>query len=61
MISGDPSQLFFVYVYRGRQIPEFRVSLGQIKVRARHGRNDNFRVGSQRAGLSSVPDRQEDL
>ena len=37
--------------YKGRQIPEFKVSLGQreFRSRPRHGRNGNFRTGSHPA------------
>jgi hypothetical protein len=44
-------------VYRGRQIPEFRVSLGHNKVRPRYGRNGNFRSGSHPNSLVSVLNR----
>jgi hypothetical protein len=47
VITGGPTQVsfFFVYAYKGRQIPELRVRLEQSKVKFRHGRNGNFRTG----------------
>jgi hypothetical protein len=50
VIAGqDPTQMrfcffvcLFVYAYNGRQIPEFKVSLGQ---KPRHSRNGNFMAG----------------
>ncbi|EDL90558.1 rCG63192 [Rattus norvegicus] len=50
---------FFVYAYKGRQISEFKDSPRQREFRpsARHGRNDNFRVGFDPTSLSSVLNR----
>jgi hypothetical protein len=45
---------FFIYAYKGKQIPKFRASLGSSMVRPRCGRNANFRTGSHSASLSSV-------
>ena len=57
MIAGhDPTQLsFFVCAYKGRQVPEFKVSLGQREFRSRsnHWENGNFKAGSQAANLLS--------
>jgi hypothetical protein len=38
----------------GRQIPKFKVSLGQSRIRPRCGRNGNFRAGFHPTILSSV-------
>lgn len=55
VITGDSTQLrFFVYANKGRQIPEFRISLGQSKVRLSCGRNAKFRAGSHPTSLQSV-------
>jgi hypothetical protein len=35
--------------YKGRQIPEFKVSMGQREFRSRHGQNGNLRTGSHPA------------
>jgi hypothetical protein len=40
--------------YKGRQIPEFKVSLGQSEVRPRHGRNGDLRVRYHPYSLLSV-------
>jgi hypothetical protein len=55
VISGNPAQISF-YVFKDRQIPEFKVSLGQREFKSRpwHGRNGNFRVESHPGSLSSV-------
>jgi hypothetical protein len=55
--SQDPTQLrFFIYVYKGRQVPELKVSLGQseFRFRPRCGKNGNFRVRSHPADLLFV-------
>ena len=44
---------------KGRQIPEFRFSLRQNKVRPKHGRK--FMVGSHPASLSSVLNRDRQI
>jgi hypothetical protein len=54
MITGDPSQLSCVFAYKGRQIPEFIVDLGQSNGRIRGGRNVHFSTGSHPASSSSV-------
>jgi hypothetical protein len=33
--------------YKGRQIPEFNISLGQSKFRSRHDGNSNLRMGER--------------
>jgi hypothetical protein len=50
----------FVYAYEGRQIPEFRISLGQSKVIPIHDKHGNFKTGSHPATLASLlnQDRQ---
>jgi hypothetical protein len=48
---------FFVYVFKGRQIPEFRVSLGQSKVRPRCGRHGNFSMKPHPASFGAVFNR----
>jgi hypothetical protein len=40
--------------YKGRQIPEFKVSLGRSKSKPRCARNGNFRTGSHPASLVST-------
>jgi hypothetical protein len=49
--------------YKGRQISEFIVSLGQGRVKPRCGRNGNFRRRSHPASLLSLLNRgrQADL
>jgi hypothetical protein len=42
---------FIICAYKGSQIPEFMVSLGQSKFRSRHGGNGNFRIRSHPASL----------
>ena len=59
VIKGDLTQLrvlfcFSVYAYKGRQISEFMISLGQSQVRLRLGGNGHFRAGSLANSLSSV-------
>jgi hypothetical protein len=44
----------FVYAYRVKWIPEFRVSLGQNKVRPSRGENGNFRAGYYLTSLRSM-------
>ena len=41
-------------IYGGRQIPEFKVSLGHSQSRLMSGRNVNLRTESHRATLPSV-------
>jgi hypothetical protein len=52
MTSKDPIQLsYFVYVYKGREIDESWINLGQNKVRCKHSGNGNFRTGSHSSNL----------
>ena len=50
----DPIQLNLLSAYKGKQIPEFHVSLGQSYFRSRSGRNGDLRAKSHPAGLLSV-------
>ena len=62
--TGDPTQILFVvviYAFKGRQIPEFTVSLGKIMVRPKCDRNGNFRTGSHRSSLSSKLNRHRQI
>lgn len=43
------SERYKVRRYKGRQILEFKVSLGQIKIRSSHCQNGNLRMGSHPA------------
>jgi hypothetical protein len=62
VITEDHPAKFFVYIYKGRHIPEFRVSLGQSRVRLpRCGRSDNFRMWFHLASLSFVLDRSRQI
>ena len=64
VIAGqDPTQMrfcffvcLFVYAYKGRQIPEFKVSLGQREFRPgpRYSRNGNLKAASHPAIRLSV-------
>ena len=45
---------FIVCAYKGKQIPEFHVSLGQSYFRSRSGRNGDLRAKSHPAGLLFV-------
>jgi hypothetical protein len=61
----DPIQLNLLSAYKGKQIPEFKVSLAQreFRSRSRLGRNDNLRAGSHPAKLTFYvyAGRQADL
>ena len=56
VITGSHSAKFFVYAYKGRQIPQFNVSLEKWKLRfrTRLDRNGNFRVESHPLSLPFV-------
>lgn len=49
-----PRKVFFVYAYKGRQISEFKIILGQrmFRSRPRYSRNCNFRAEFHSAILS---------
>jgi hypothetical protein len=51
----------FVYAYKGRGIPEFRINQGQNKAMSKCGRNGNFRTRSHPGTLESVFNRSKQI
>lgn len=61
-MEEDTTQLsFFVSAYKGRKIHEFRVCLGQSKVRPGCGRNGNLRMRFHTASLLSMLNRSRQM